>query len=202
MKARLTLLTFVAVASTLFALPVSAGTLLYDNGPVGNGYTGAFDIWGGYSVTDSFTLAAASTLTTAQVGLWTYISEAPPDSLNWSITTSPLGGATVASGVAALTNAFVGVGYYTEYYVYQSTFSLGGASLAAGTYYLQLDQGTSSGGDFLLWDVNNGPSQAWNNSVGSVFGQCAVGATSCSESFQIYGSPGSTVPEPGTLALT
>ncbi len=205
MKTRLSLLILVAVGSLLFALPVSADTLLYDNGPITgmNNYMNVWGIWGPNSVTDSFTLATASTLTTAQVGLWTYSNTGVPVGLDWAITTSPFGGTTVASGAATPANAFWG--YAGGNSVFESSFSLGGASLPAGTYWLQLSAGTSSDGSGVGWDINNGPSQAWIDYSGAIYpgsaGPCG-GCISGSDSFQIYGPAPSTVPEPGTLALT
>lgn len=204
MKALSIKLAIVGIASVLFALPASADSLLYDNGPIGNGPYGAWTFGSGIELTDSFTLAAASTLNTAQVGLWTSNAWGAPYSLDWSITTSPFGGTTVASGAAILTSTFVGVGYFTYDNVYESSFSLGGASLPAGAYWLQLANGTSLGGTvpYLIWDINNGPSQAFSSNFGSTFGLCGgTGNTSCSDSFQILGSTASTAPEPGVLLL-
>jgi hypothetical protein len=60
LKAWVTLLPFAAFVCLLSAIPVSAGTILYDNGPV-NGTVSAWTINGGNEVSNSFTLKSAGT---------------------------------------------------------------------------------------------------------------------------------------------
>jgi hypothetical protein len=204
-KRRLALLGVAVMACLIFTRPLSASALLYGDGAIADTYTGAWNIGGTSWAEDSFTLTGPLTLTTAEVGLWSSINDGTPSSLEWRICTSSQCGTPIASGLGTLSDTFFATGYYPEYDVYESAFSLGRVSLPAGTYWLQLGGGTSSGGDHqLLWDINNGPSAAYASDVGgaSTAGQCGVGlAVSCSDSFEIYGSRLTATPEPGTLTL-
>jgi len=163
----------------------SAQATLYDNGPI-NG-TAAWIINDGYAVSDSFALANAATIGAITVGLW------EPEggglaSLDWSITTSALGGTTLASGTASsFTTVYAGP-TAVSYDLYSETFSVN-AALAAGNYWLQLDNAdTSPGGYTIAWDENDGPSSAVQTNMGALPG---------SESFAL-----TAVPEPTTLALS
>jgi hypothetical protein len=74
--------------------------------------------------------------------------------------------------------------------------------LGPGTYWLELQNGVNTNGDALLWDLNNGPSQTWDNLSGIITApDCGdaspiAGLTSCASAFQITGSAPSPVPEP------
>ena len=94
----------------------------------------------------------------------------------------------IASGTATLSNSYVGSNYYD---FYTSTASGLNVSLGAGTYWLTLSAGASTNGNWLAWDVNSGPSQAVHNVNGNVR----------SEAFTIYGTSGTSTPEPGTLIM-
>ncbi|HMD99035.1 MAG TPA: PEP-CTERM sorting domain-containing protein [Terriglobia bacterium] len=183
LKTRLIWLSLAAILCLLMATPASAGTVVYDNGPI-NGTINAWTISTGSQVSDSFTLGSAATLSGAQIGLWLL----PGDSataVDWSIGTTPFG-SDISSGTAALAGTF----QYNNalgFDIYESTFSLGG-SLAAGTpYYLTLGNLVVSFGDPGYWDENDGPSSAYTNAVG--VGQIG------SESFQLY------TPEPASMVL-
>ncbi len=66
-------------------------------------------------------------------------------------------------------------------------------NLAAGTYWMNLQNAVVSNGDPVYWDENSGPSTATENN-----------GTLPAESFSIlgYSSTGTgTVPEPGSLLL-
>jgi hypothetical protein len=68
-------------------------------------------------------------------------------------------------------------------------------NLDPGTYWLNLQNAFVNPGDPAFWDENSGPSQASENSVGTI----------PSESFTLLGTNGTsttgTVPEPGTVIL-
>jgi len=95
------------------------------------------------------------------------------------------------------------------YDIQVDSFSLS-KGLAAGTYYLELQNAAVSSGDPVYWDENDGP---LGNGTGSVAWESAFGYLTpsntilcfnitsgyCSESFAVYTT--SAVPEPGTLAL-
>ena len=62
-------------------------------------------------------------------------------------------------------------------------------NLAAGDYWLNLQNAVVDTGDPVYWDENSGPSQASQNSVGTI----------PSESFTLLGeTTQGTVPEPGS----
>ena len=69
--------------------------------------------------------------------------------------------------------------------------------LGPGTYYLSFQNGVTTGGSdsALYWDENNGPSVAYENTIGNL----ADGSGSNSESFQILGD--SSAPEPASTAM-
>ncbi len=187
MRTRITLLFVAAVLGLLPASRVWAA-LLYDNGPV-NGTVNAWIIGTPFNfmVSDSFTLSGTSTLTEAQVGLWTYPGYVP-GSVSWELGTTQFD-SSLGAGTGSLSNTFQftnGFGYD----IYESTFPLSG-TLSAGTYWLTLVdlQDQNNTGNLMLWDQNSGPSAAFASVAGPI----------PSESFQIYGT--SAVPEPSTLLL-
>lgn len=181
------------VRMTLFSLLLLAGlgqanaTLLYDNGPI-NGNTTAYTINFGYLVSNSFTLNSASSLSGAQIGLWMFPGDLP-GTVDWSIGTSAFGTDITSGAGAGLADTF----QYNNafgYDIYESNFALNGA-LGAGTYWLTLQNATTPSGSPMYWDQNSGPSQAFDSALGAV----------PSESFQIFGTTVSPVPEPASFVL-
>jgi hypothetical protein len=192
--------------------PATAGTVLYTNGPV-DGADNAWDITD-YGVADSFSISAPSLVTGVTFYTWD-LSEEVPDTVDWLITLSAFADPsdptqTLGSGTAGLTAVYLDTND-DGYDIYSNQLSIPSLDLAAGTYWLQLQNATDMAGDGnpLYWDENDGPSQAWNNAYGpgpidpdTTLGACASPGDSgdCSESFQITGDA-SGVPEPGSLAL-
>jgi len=182
-------------------VPATADVPLYSNGAV-SGAIGGYTICCTYAVSDSFVLSSASTVTGVDFGAWTFYGD-KVNSVQWSIGTTP-GDSSLGSGTAAVSdNSLVksyGAGGYD---VNSDSFSTGPLSLGAGTYYLTLQNadtvtGTANGA-YAFWDVNQGPSSAFQNGgslTNSVFGQ-----GSNSESFDIQGTSGTVTPEPGYWAL-
>jgi hypothetical protein len=172
---------------------------VYDNGPV-NGSESAWTINYGFAVSDSFTLSSSTTLTGAQIGLWTLPGD-NPTSVEWSIGSSPNTN-NDGSGVGSLTNNSLFTNGW-GYNIFESTFTLSD-SLTAGTYWFTLQDASNTTGDPIYWDINQGPSAAWESMVGNLdASSCAswVGYSgSCSSSFQLYGSQSGT-PEPASLML-
>ena len=185
---------FVVVIAVLVvaasAVPVKADTLVYDNGPI-NGQVEAYTINFGFSVSNSFTLSSATSgLDRIQIGMWAFPGDTPL-TVDWQIGTSFFASDVASGAGAALTNTF----QYTNgfgYDIYQSDFSISTAGLAAGTYYLTLDNATTAQGNPIYWDQNSGPSSAMDSALGSI----------PSESFQVYGGGVITqTPEPASLLL-
>ncbi len=158
---------------------------IYDNGPIA-GITAVTLTFPAKS--DSFTLNSAASLTQIQLGLWTYPGDVPL-SVQWSIGTTPFGNDVNGGGIAALDNSSAGSAYGI-YPLFESTFAATG-NLAAGTYWLSLQNGTASNGDPIYWDQNGGPSSAEIQYVGSI----------PSNSFQISGGPANATPAPSSLCL-
>ncbi|HEY1926118.1 MAG TPA: PEP-CTERM sorting domain-containing protein [Caulobacteraceae bacterium] len=171
-----------AAVSTLFAGAASA-SVLYGNGPP----SGKIDGWlinPGFAVSDSFTLTSAATITGVTFGVWT----SPGDSISaidWGIADAP--GVYTDTATATVTSG-TGTENLYEFDVGVDSFSITPTTLAAGTYYLVLQNASVTNGDLAGWDVNNGPSTATTLTGGAV----------ASESFQILGS---SVPEPSSWGL-
>jgi hypothetical protein len=179
--------------------------VLYSNGPI-NGSVNAYVISGANEVSDSFVISANSTVTgVSNIGLWVQGSGIPntPLALDWVISTAPNGGGTVedsGSGASLTSSAFV---LNAPYEVYSASFSVGSLGLAAGTYYLELTEATSTPDQtdypYVFWDQNegtggDGPSSAYigGSSIASVN----------SESFEIDGTAGvAAVPAPSSVIL-
>jgi hypothetical protein len=183
-----------AISAVSLILSVQAkASLVYDNGPIGaSDYSAAFidsvSAGGPYAVSDSFTVSSATSLSSAQAGLWVDAG-ATPVSLDWSVGTTPFA-SDISSGTASLNDTFV---RNNGFDIYESAFAVNG-TLGIGTYYFTLQNGVASDSGSVSWDNNNGPSTAYqSSSAGS--GQLADGT---SESFQLYGV---AVPEPTTTTI-
>ena len=152
-------------------------TRIYDNGPV-NGTVDAWTINFGYVVSDSF---RGGTVSGFDFYVWAY----PGDNaltVDWSITSQPLGGGTVyGSGTAQVTGTFISSNQYGYDIDKLSVTGLNVSLASGGTYFLNLQNATTSFGDPVFWDENSGvgcnspgcPSQAyesahWNHSFRSV----------------------------------
>ena len=209
-------LPLVAVSLVIgFSHRASAEITLYNNGLIDGTETG-YNISQGFIVSDSFTLAEASTITGVQFGSWNaaYDDDATT-SVVWSITSGPNTG-TPAGTTATITSSTQdnspGLGDNGAFNVFDDDFSTGSVDLAAGTYYLNLQGAISSSGgapdsDYVFWDDNNGASDAVQTGavdVGDLTDSPeGFNPGSNSESFQIFGTPDETaVPEPSGLVLT
>jgi hypothetical protein len=185
-----------AVALLVAAAGQSSAGLVYDDGPV-DATQSAWTVNFGYSVSNTFTVSSATSLTGAQIALWTFSGDTPL-TVDWSIGTSPFG-SDVSSGTATLTNTFLftnGFGYD----IYESAFSLNGNVAAATTYWFSIANETNNNSNPNYWDINNGPSVAYESAVGPVADYLFPGSNA--SSFQLFGDPvTASVPEPGSLTL-
>lgn len=195
MKIRIALLILLLFSAPLL-LPARDSTI-YENGPIDgqdNAWPINFDSW----VTDSFTVSgAARTFTGLSFGAWLY----PGDTLTSVevLLTSNRDGGTIYFDQ---TVAFPAPACFTNQYGYSicnETGNFNGPTLSDGTYWVRLQNATSTGGDEMVWwDQNSGvgchslgcPSQAWESEEGPV----------PSESFSLSDS-GGTTPEPGSILL-
>jgi hypothetical protein len=136
--------------------------ILYKNGAL-DGTTDAWDISTG-AVTNGFTLKNDSNLTGARVGLWVAFDDTPL-TVDWWIGTTPLDD-DVDYGTANLTSSYQFTNDYGDD-VYRCGFSLD-VAVSAGDYWLTLVNATSSSGDRIYWDANDGPSPAFNPAWGVI----------------------------------
>jgi hypothetical protein len=196
---------FLCLVGALAVVPASADITLYDNtGPTSYGLNsnGGFTINFGWEVADSFTLASNSTLNGVNLIAWL----SPGDmmtNVDWLITDTAFGGNTEGSGTASVTGTYTGAQAFEYYDLDQESFSLPGLSLAAGTYYLQLQNAVTVYGDPVYWDSSNGSSdaaQGGNQSPTDLNGANG-NAGSNSETFQILGENETITPEPSSFLL-
>jgi hypothetical protein len=178
----------VALATASFA----SADVLYDNGPI-EGTFGAWTIEPGHAISNSFILSSAATVTGVDFGVWTFEGDSL-STVDWAITSTPDsypvdGTATVSLGSPVNNGDGIDITL--------ASFSTGSVSLAAGTYYLVLQNGVTANHDLAAWDNNNGPSVAYHKTFGALDGFLRPGSNS--ESFQILGTAG--VPEPASWAL-
>ena len=164
-----------------------ADPILYSNGP--GGFSGGGLLLGaGYSGSDSFSLTNSSNVTGVQAILWGADS---PTVVQWSIGTTP-NSSDKGSGTATLTSTLLSTNTSLPFGtigIYSSTFSLN-QPLGSGTYYLTL-QNANNSSSAVFWDVNSGPSAAFDNALNSV----------PSEAFEIHGTETAATPEPASIIL-
>jgi hypothetical protein len=188
----LRIVSLLLLALCLAVIPAVAQTDLYDNGPI-NGTTSGWNIANGFAVSDTFTLGTASTLTGLSFGIWVFPGDVV-QGVEAQITSSEFGGTTFTDQMVSLTQS--GCSTNQEGFTVctlSGTFGTG-VSLAAGTYWLTLDNAVLPD-DPAYWDENSGPSSASQNTVGTI----------PSESFTLYGGTssgtGGTAPEPSSIML-
>ena len=154
---------YIFVPALLPASTAFADTVPYNDGAI-NGNLGSTFITFGDNAADSFVLSSVVTLTTSN----------PPLTLDWSIwdASGPggIGGVVLDSGTGAtLSDTFLfQQGGQGGYGIYQSSFALPSITLSAGTYWLELQNAVNPDEDAVLWDVNNGPSEAWDDQHGII----------------------------------
>jgi hypothetical protein len=175
-----------ALGSLVFAYSASAA-VVYENGSL-DGVTAGVLISAPQTLSDSFSLQNHTTLTRTTLGLWTQPNTLPVG-VTWSIGAAAFG-SELGTGVATLSNTVVSTD--GPFDIFLSTFDMN-LELGAGTYWLTLSNGSSTGGNVLGWDMNFGPSQAF-------FRNGAGNGPADSEYFKLEGNEG-TVPEPASLAL-
>ncbi|MGD0905638.1 MAG: PEP-CTERM sorting domain-containing protein [Terracidiphilus sp.] len=183
------------------AAPPAFADTLYSNGPT-NVEVYSWPIGYGASVSDSFTLLQASTITGATFVLW---AESEPLSVSWSIGTAPFDD----TDGSATTNPVSTYDYTNArgWPIYTESISIPSLSLDSGTYWLTLQDAVTEYGViypdvdyYAYWDDNDGPSVAYASYYGNLNGVLGS-AGSHSETFQILGTAGSATPEPSSFLL-
>jgi len=187
-KNRLCLLTLFASLVFAIALPASA-QILYSDGPI-NGETDAWTINDGFVVSDTFILFGNSRVTGMSFGAWLFPGDTL-ESVDVSFTHFEFGGTLYFNQVVNFTASDCFVNNY-GFNVCTETGFFNGVNLAAGTYWMNLQNAVVNTGDPVYWDENSGPSSSSENE-----------GTLPAESFSILGSSSapSSVPEPTGLML-
>jgi hypothetical protein len=198
MKTRAFSLSLLASLCLLLSASAVAGSL-YDNGPV-NGTVNAWNISSGFEVTDSFTIAKFASFEDIEFWSWVLGRTDSALTVEATVTTKAFGGLTVFDQVLNLTTSNCSFNGAANANVCLETATFKNTPLISGTYWLQLQNGTTVQGKELFWDENSGvgcggsdgkggkcPSLAFENTVGTI----------PSESFTITGVP--IVPEPDGL---
>ena len=176
--------------AAMFLCASAQAQVAYSNGgPAG---LNAFTITGGYAVTNSFTLSSTTTITGFIFAGWTDAGTTFT-AIDWGISSTH---DFAIDGTVSLTPSPVlatGFGFY-DIRNYQA--SVAPLTLAAGTYWLGLQNGITSNGDYAYWDISNGPSVAYQNFIGNVANYAFPGSNS--ESFSVLSSG---VPEAATWVM-
>jgi hypothetical protein len=188
MTLRHVLLCMLAMCVTLTAVPAVAD--VYNNGPI-NGNIDAWTINAGFAISDTFLVGSSgATVTGLNIATWLFPGDVMT-SAEVSITSEEFGGTTFFDGVVNFSQSGCTANSF-GFDVCGETGSFN-ATLAAGSYWLTLQNATDTGDEPVYWDENDGPSFASDNSVGTL----------PSESFTILGngSGGGTTPEPSSIML-
>lgn len=193
-KLRITLL--LALCLGLAAIPAVAQQDLYDNGP-GNGQDLGWTINFGFSVTDEFTLSNPATVN--GLSFW-----------DWLIPGDNMTSVEVQLGSAAFGNSLLDVvvnpaasrctSNQFGYNVCDETAGFNPVNLNPGMYWMTLSNASVPSGDPAYWDMNSGPSQAQENTIGTVPSETFTILGSSSTSTSTSTSTGTT-PEPSSILL-
>ena len=193
---------------TMTVIPAAAQYDVYDNGPI-DGQTWASVINFGLATSNSFNFTnqnncgpqgwSSCSVNGLVFEAWLF----PGDilqSVEVSITSSEFGGTTYFDQVVnfSQSDCFLNNSQFGSYDVCTETGNFHDINLNTGTYWVNLQNASTSLQDPVFWDENNGPSLASTNSIGTI----------PSESFTILGSTSTTscswcgtVPEPDTFPL-
>ena len=190
MKLRIASLSLLALC--LVAVPAMAQSTVYSNGAI-NGTTDAWTINFGFVVSDTFTTSGGP-VTGLSFGAWAFPGDVL-ENAEVQITSAEFGGTVYSDQIVSFTQSGCSGNQY-GFNVCTETGSLSPVNLAAGTYWLNLDNAVVNDGDPIYWDENSGPSSASENSVGTI----------PSEAFTVLGGTstttgGTTVPEPSSIML-
>jgi len=187
-------LSLLALCLIVAAVPAMAQTVYSNGAPAGN--TDAWTINFGFIVSDTFNVTnSGTTITGGSFAMWTF----PGDTLTsaeLSITSGENGGTSYFDQTVNFTQGAC-TGNQFGFNVCQENTTFSGPTLNAGTYWLNLQNASVPDGDPIYWDENSGPSQASENSVGSI----------PSEAFTVLGSSTTTTttttttPEPSSIML-
>ena len=161
---------------------------IYDNGPI-NGTTDAWTINGGFVVSDTFVVGGSgATVGGMSFGAWLFPGDVL-QAVEISISSQALGGGTIyGDQVVNFTQSGCSGNQYGFNICTETSANFTGPNLAAGTYWVNLQNAVVNTGDPVYWDENSGvgcgsqgcPSEAEETSTGTI----------PSEAFTLDGGPG------------
>ncbi len=204
MKIHFTLVTFFAALWMLLVIASPAsGQTLYENGPI-NGQDLAWTINFGFGIGDTFFLPNNnSTVTGFSFGAWLTPGDVL-ESAEVSITSEALGGTTYFDQQVNFTQSGCFLNNLS-FDVCTEIANFNGPTLSSGTYWVNLQNAISAGGNPVFWDQNNGVGclSPGCPSIGSEGGPDGMQASIPSEAFSVLGTSGGngTTPEPDSLIL-
>jgi uncharacterized repeat protein (TIGR03803 family) len=155
---------------------------IYDNGPI-NGTVYAWTINFGFVISDSFTITGATDVSGMIFGGWLYPGDVL-ESAEISITSSPNGGTSYFDQTVGFTQTGCALNGDGLNVCTEASAGFASPTLQPGTYWVNLQNASVNTGDPVYWDQNDGPSQAYDNNVGTI----------PSESFTLLGSNGGSPP--------
>ena len=188
------------LALCLAVVPAVAQTV-YSNGAI-NGNTDAWTVNFGFVVSDTFNVTNnGTTISGGSFGMWLFSGDTLT-SAELSITSGENSGTSYFDQTVNFTQGSCTANQY-GYNVCQENTTFSGPTLNAGTYWLNLQNASVPSGDPVYWDENSGPSQASENSIGSIPSEAftVLGSSSTSTTTTTTTSTGTSVPEPSSIML-
>ena len=191
MKMRIASLSLLAVCCLMLAVSPAMADTLYNNGAY-NGTTDAWTINFGFSVSDSFNVAANSSIEDLHIVYWDASTSDLLTTVDMAIGSTSFGG--TPQTLTGVTNTFLGTNQF-GYALYQADYSFSNIPWS-GAGFVTLSNACSTSGcsvsNPIYWDENSGPATAYENTIGSI----------PSEAFTLTGTVGtSTTPEPSSILL-
>jgi hypothetical protein len=174
----------------LVSMPASGQEILYDNGPDGD--IGYYHVNLGSVVANSFMLSDDATISNAVLTIYDVDDRNAPEYLQWAITTEPFGGTVKGGGFVSLSR--LQPPYLTRFlfFAWKVGFAIPNLELPAGTYYLQIQDVTTTWGTWAFWAESAGGSSTGyyeaiaENAVGGSIGASISPVPS--ESFYVAGA--------------
>jgi PEP-CTERM motif len=176
----------------LLAVAPAMADTVYSNGPY-NGNTDAWTINFGFSVSDSFTVAANSAFNDLHIVYWDSSTSDLLTTLDLAVGSSSFGG--TPQTLTGVTNTLLSTNQF-GFFVYQADYNFA-AIIWSGDGFVTLSNACTTSGcsvsNPIYWDENNGPSSAYENTTGSI----------PSEAFTLTGTCGGCgpTPEPSSIML-
>src|ERR1017187_9309212 len=155
MKLRIPWLSLLTIACLMLGVAPAMADSLYSNGAY-NGTTDAWTINFGFSVSDSFTVAANQSIEDLHIVYWDASSTDLLTTVDMQIGSTSFGG--TPQTLTGVTNTFLGTNQY-GYFLYQADYSF--ANIAwSGAGYVTLQNACSTSGcstvNPIYWDENSG----------------------------------------------